>query len=131
MVRSTRDAAVAARAVEAQGRTLTKEQQKEKEEWDEAYNQALPSRSKLQEEVDNYRNGYGGVMTQRVPIMRKFNFIPAYFPAAIDIWALMLIGMALFKLGVLQGERPPGFYVRLALAGMRSGSRSTCSRPTA
>ena len=36
--RSTRDKAMAARAVEAQGRPLTKEQQDAKKEWDEAYN---------------------------------------------------------------------------------------------
>ena len=121
MVRSTRDAAVAARAVEAQGGTLTKEQQEQQKAWDEAYNQALPSREKLQEEVDNYRKGYGGVMSQRVPVMRKVNFVPVYFPPTIDVWALMLIGMALFKLGVLQGERPSAFYVRLALAGYAIG----------
>jgi len=119
--RSTRNAAMAARAVEAQGRALTKEQQDEKKEWDEAYNQALPSREKLQEEVDNYRKGYGGVMTQRVLVMRQLNFAPVYFPGGVDIWALMLIGMALFKLGVLQGERSSGFYTRLAIAGYAFG----------
>ena len=53
--------------------------------------------------------------------MRKFNFVPVYFPGNVDIWALMLIGMALFKLGVLQGERSVGFYVRLALGGYAIG----------
>jgi uncharacterized protein len=119
--RSTRDKAMAARAVEAKGQTLTKEQQDAKKEWDETYNRALPSTQKLQEEIDNYRKGYGGVMTQRGPIMRQFNFLPVYFPGGIDIWALMLIGMALFKLGVLQGDRPAGFYLRLAAAGYGFG----------
>jgi uncharacterized protein len=119
--RSTRNEAMAARAVEAQGKPLTKEQQDAKKEWDAIYNRVLPSTQKLQEEVDNYRKGYGGVMTQRAPIMRKFNFVPVYFPGGVDIWALMLIGMALFKLGVLQGDRPTGFYVRLAAAGYGFG----------
>jgi len=119
--RSTRNEAMAARVVEAQGKPLTKEQQDAKKEWDEVYNRVLPSRQKLQEEIDNYRKGYGGVMTQRAPIMRKFNFVPVYFPGGVDIWALMLIGMALFKLGVLQGERPTGFYLRLAAAGYGFG----------
>ena len=119
--RSTRDAALEARAAEARGQTLTVEQRDAKKEWDEAYNMALPSREKLQEEVDNYRKGYGGVMTQRAPMMRKFNFMPVYFPPGIDIWALMLVGMALFKLGVLQGERPRSFYSRLAVAGYGIG----------
>jgi uncharacterized protein len=119
--RSTRNDAMAARAVEAQGKPLTKEQQDAKKEWDAVYNRVLPSKQKLQEEIDNYRKGYGGVMTQRAPIMRKFNFVPVYFPGGVDIWALMLIGMALFKLGVLQGVRSAGFYVRLAAAGYGFG----------
>jgi uncharacterized protein len=60
-------------------------------------------------------------MTQRAPVMRQLNFLPVYFPPGVDIWALMLIGMALFKLGVLQGDRPTGFYVRLAAAGYGFG----------
>ena len=119
--RSTRNEAMAARAVESQGKPLTKEQQDAKKEWDEIYNRALPSKEKLQEEIDNYRKGYGGVMTQRVPVMRQLNFVPVYFPGGVDIWALMLIGMALFKLGVLQGERSTGFYLRLAAAGYGFG----------
>ena len=119
--RSTRNEAMAARAVEAQGRPLTKEQQDAKKEWDEAYNQALPSKQKLQEEIDNYRKGYGGVMTERARIMRQFNFVPVYFPGGFDIWGLMLIGMALFKLGILQGERSSGFYARMAAIGYAVG----------
>ena len=119
--RSTRNAAIEARAADARGQTLTTQQREAEKEWDEVYNGALPSKAKLQEEVDNYRKGYRGVMTQRAPLMRKFNFIPVYFPPGIDIWALMLIGMALFKLGVLQGERPRSFYVRTAVAGYAIG----------
>ena len=121
MFRASRDAAVAARAVEAQGGALTKEQQAKKKEWDETYNQVLPSREKLQEEVDSYRKGYGGGMAQRARVMRKLNFAPVYFPPNIDVWALMLIGMALFRLGVIQGERSSRFYVGLAVTGYAIG----------
>jgi len=119
--RSVRNAAVAARAVEAQGGTLNEEQREAKEAWDEAYNAALPSREKLQAEVDDYRNGYVSAFGQRAKIMRKFNFIPAYFPFLADMWGMMLLGMALFKLGVLQGYRPPRFYVRMAIIGYTIG----------
>src|SRR5688572_27262980 len=47
--------------------------------------------------------------------MRNFDFLPVYLPGGPDIWALMLIGMGLYKLGVLQAERPSGFYGRMAL----------------
>jgi len=124
-VRSTRNAGMEARAAEAKGRPLMKEQQEAQKAWDEAYNQALPSKEKLQEEVDNYRKGYGGVMTQRAPVMRKLNFTPVYFPPNIDIWALMLIGMALFKLGVLSAARSRTFYLCMGAAGFGAGTLST------
>jgi uncharacterized protein len=126
--KSTRDEAMAARAVEAQGRPMTKEQQDAKKKWDETYNALVPSQEKLQEEVDNYRRGYRGVMEQRVTAMRAFNFVPVYFTGGPDIWALMLIGMGLYKLGVLQGQRSSGFYLRMALVSYGIGIPSTGSR---
>jgi uncharacterized protein len=117
----TRDEAVAARAVEALGRPMTKEQHDAKKKWDEMYNALVPSQEKLQEEVDNYRRGYRGVMEQRVAAMRAFNFVPVYFTGGPDIWALMLIGMGLYKLGVLQGQRSSGFYLRMALVSYGIG----------
>lgn len=74
---STRNAAVAARAEEAAGRTLTKEQQEARKAWD----------------------------------------LPLYG----DVWGMMLIGMGLYKLGVLQGTRSRPFYLRMALIGYGIG----------
>ena len=74
---STRNAAVAARAEEAAGHTLTKEQQEARKAWD----------------------------------------LPLYG----DVWGMMLIGMGLYKLGVLQGTRSRLFYLRMALIGYGIG----------
>ena len=74
---STRNTAVAARAEEAAGRTLTKEQQEARKAWD----------------------------------------LPLYG----DVWGMMLIGMGLYKLGVLQGTRSRLFYLRMALIGYGIG----------
>ncbi len=101
--RSVRNAAVAARAVEAQGGTLTEEQREAKEAWDQAYNGFLPSREKLQAEVDDYRNGYVSAFDQRAKIMRKFNFIPAYSPRP-----RRHVGHDAHRDGALQGWRAPG-----------------------
>ena len=119
--RSTRDAAVAARAAQAQGQTLTQEQRDAIRDWDRIYNGALPPRSEVQKEIDDYRGGYVRTFQQRVKLIRAWNFMPAYFPPFIDMWAMMLIGMGLFRLGVLQGDRPMGFYRRLALIGYGIG----------
>jgi len=119
--RSTRNAAVAARAAQAQGRTLTQEQRDAIRDWDRIYNASLPPRDEVQKEIDDYRGGYVRTFQQRVKVLRAWNFLPAYFPAFIDMWAMMLIGMGLFRLGVLQGARPMGFYTRVALVGYGIG----------
>ena len=119
--RSSRQAALAARAVEARGQALTEEQKEAITTWDETLAEVAPSREDLQAEVDNYRSGYIGAMTERVEILLQWHFIPVYFPLLGDFWALMLIGIALYRLGVLQGDRPVRFYVRMAIAGYAIG----------
>ncbi len=113
----SRDAAMEARAAEARGQTLTSEQADAIAAWDETLAEVAPPRAELQKEVDNYRRGYVGAITERARMVLEWHFIPVYFPVLGDFWGLMLIGIGLYRLGILQGERPLGFYVRLAAAG--------------
>ena len=119
--RSVRDAAVAARAAEAQGRTLTQDEKDARLAWDRIWNRNLPPQSELQKEIDDYRGGYVSTFRQRVKVLRAWNFVPAYLPGFADSWALMLIGMGLLKTGVLQGARSRRFYVRMAVISYAIG----------
>jgi uncharacterized protein len=119
--RSQREAAMAAAATEAAGRPLTDEQKEAKETWTRVKEVNAPTRQQMQEEIDGYRSGYLGALGQRATVTRKWHFVPVYFPLFFDSWALMLIGMALYRRRVLQGERPVGFYVRLAAIGYGVG----------
>ena len=117
--RSDRDAMREARAAEARGETLTDEQMTAISDWDEAREETTPEA--LQEEVDNYRSGYVGALKERAKVNLEWHFVPVYFPMLGDFWGLMLLGMALYRLGILQGERPLGFYVRMAAIGYAVG----------
>jgi uncharacterized protein len=119
--RSLRDASVAARAAERQGATLTEEQREARKAWDETWNAVRPSKETMQKEIDAYRGGYFSSIAQRVPIMRKFNFIPVYMPGLADMWGMMLIGMGLVKLGVLRGQSSLRTYVWMAAIGYGVG----------
>jgi uncharacterized protein len=119
--RSQREKAMAAAAVEAAGRPLTEEQKEAKETWAEVTKVAAPTREEMQKEIDAYRSGYLGALRQRAEVNRKWHFVPVYFPIFIDFWALMLIGMGFYRLGILQGERSTGFYTRMALIGYGIG----------
>ena len=72
-------------------------------------------------ELEAYRGGWWDQMTFRAPasLTVQLALFPAWF-----MWrpgGLMLIGMALLKTGVLGGQRSPGFYLGLWLAGWGLG----------
>ena len=117
--RSDRNVVLEARAAETRGQALTAAQKEAITEWDEARKEFTPAA--LQEEVNNYRSGYLGALKERAKVVAQWHFIPVYFPLLADFWGLMLLGIGLYKIGVLQGERPLGFYVRMAIAGYAIG----------
>jgi uncharacterized protein len=119
--RSNRQAAMDAGAAEARGQVLTAEQKEAITRWDEVLKDVAPPHADLQEEVDNYRKGYVGALAERAEVVLEWHFIPVYFPLLADFWGLMLIGIGLFKLGILQGDWPVRFYVRMAIVGYAVG----------
>jgi uncharacterized protein len=120
-LRSQREAAMAAQAIEAKGGRLSPEQIDAKDEWEVLREQNVPTRDEMQEQIEGYRSGYVGALKQRAEVLGQWHFIPLYFPLFFDFWALMLIGMGLYKLGVLQGERSVSFYVKMAILGYAIG----------
>jgi uncharacterized protein len=50
-----------------------------------------------------------------------FHNQPYYTPMNWDIWSMMILGMGLFKLGILTGEKSAGFYSKLTLIGYGIG----------
>ena len=80
-----------------------------------------PPQEVIDEEIAHYRGGFSDQMLSRVPesvMMQSFVFFWWTFWRA---GGLMLVGMALFKLGVLSAERDPGFYRRMAMIGLPVG----------
>jgi uncharacterized protein len=80
-----------------------------------------PSDADIAAEVGAYRGSYIDALTQRAPFVA---FMQVNATLAFVVWrvgGLMLLGMALMKLGVLSGERSPRFYRKLALVGYGVG----------
>ena len=80
-----------------------------------------PSPDAIAWEVARYRGGFGMQMQHRVPMAVRYQ---TSFLALRTLWqvtGLMLVGMALFRRGILGGEREPAFYRRLAMAGFGAG----------
>ena len=107
--------------LQAQGAALDDEQREKLDEWREIRAVFAPTAEDIEAEVTAYKGTYTEVLAQRAPFVA---FMQLNLTLVFVVWrvgGLMLIGMALMKLGVLSGERSPRFYKRMALVGYGAG----------
>jgi uncharacterized protein len=111
-------------AIEQQQRqgAAVDEQQKEKlDEWREYRAVVAPSEQDIAAEVAAYRGTYVDALAERAPFVA---FMHINVTLVFVIWrvgGLMLLGMALVKLGVLSAARSTAFYQRMAAVGYGAG----------
>lgn len=105
----------------AQGASLDTEQQRRLEEWREMRPFFAPNDADIAAEVGAYRGSYIDTLTQRAPFVAFMQINATLVFVLWRVGGLMLLGMALMKLGVLSGERSTRFYRKLALVGYGAG----------
>ncbi len=103
------------------GDTLTEEQQAAVEEWDEARGFMIPGEEELNADIEAYTGSYGEIVAHRAGDVLEMQIQGTLFFMIWRVGGLMLIGMALMKLGVLTAERENGFYKRMMLVGYGLG----------
>ena len=109
-VEKTKIEVVEATELQKAGETLTTEQEKLLEEWKEMRAFMAPDSETVRKDVEIHQSGYVDITVDRVPgaaMMQVFGF---FFFGLWRVLALMLIGMALMKTGLLSAERTTGFY---------------------
>jgi uncharacterized protein len=116
----------AAIAAERKGQKLTKEQEGEKRSYEEWRRFNRPTAQELAEDAEGWRGNPLRVISTRAGTVGMIHGMPYYSPMNWDIWSMMFIGMALMKLDVLGGKRPPRTYALMAIIGygpkqLRSG----------
>lgn len=75
----------------------------------------------LADELEARRGSYVTAFLWNLPVTNEMLLFVTPMYLFWDALAMMLLGMALFKYGVLQGARETGFYLRLAVVGLVSG----------
>ena len=73
-------------------------------------------------EIAQYRGGWVQQMAHRVPTALETETLSFFTRILWQMTGLMLLGMALFKLGVLTAVRSRGFYLRMATLGFGFGA---------
>jgi uncharacterized protein len=107
--------------VQEQGGELDDEDKRILKNWDRTKDFVSHSDENLQENLTAYRGGYLENLARRVPTAALMQGASFYDYGLWRVGALMLLGMALMKLGVLSGQRTAAFYRRLMLYGYAFG----------
>ena len=102
-------------ADEKAGKKLTAVQEDKKNEWENVLKIYFPPPEDLKHDTDAHLGGYFKLVAFRAKHVYELHSHPVYMPWWFDVLAMMLIGMALLKLGVLTGSYSTKFYVWMAL----------------
>lgn len=78
-------------------------------------------REAIRTEEAAYRGGYAGLFRWRFELNKVWHFYSAPTFSLWRSWGYMLLGMALLRVGVLNGSRSLAFYLALALASYAGG----------
>lgn len=103
------------------GETLTAEQEAILEEWDASAAFMKPPEQQVAEDTAAYLGSYRDAFEHRAPVVRMLQTQATFGFIIWRVGGLMLIGMALMKLGVLSAERSTGFYRRMMVIGYGIG----------
>ena len=104
-----------------QGEELDDEQQQLLEDWEGMRTFMMPTDEDIANEVEIYRGDYVGIVQHRAPIVAMMQLFFVFGYGLFRVGGLMLIGMALMKLGVFTAQRSNAYYTRLMLAGYGLG----------
>jgi uncharacterized protein len=107
--------AVAAEAARAAGDTLTVEQERALEMWEDQGPTWNPTEEDVAELTEIQTGDYLAMIAHHAPETAMMHLFMYPLIIGWNIAGFMLIGMMLFKSGVLTGERSAGFYARMAV----------------
>ena len=100
-----------------QGEELDDEQRQLLDDWADMRAFMMPTDEDIANEVEVYRGDYAGIVEYRAPIVAMMQIFFIFGYGLFRVGGLMLIGMALMKLGVFTAQRSSAFYKRLMLSG--------------
>lgn len=113
--------AAAAENAQAQGMTLSPEQQAALKDWKTKLEEFKPPAEQVEETIRNVRAGYFSAMKQLAGYTYLFESAFHYRYDYFDILSMMLLGMALFKWRVFHAALPTRVYATMMLGGYLVG----------
>ena len=115
------DLAIAAQQKKEQGKALTKKEESAIADWQSIVDEKKPSKEKLNEEIEAYHQDYFSIVVHKGPLNQYMQTTFFYRIAFFETFAMMLLGMALLKNGILKAEKSNRYYFILAVVGYSVG----------
>jgi len=106
---------------QAAGEALSEEDQATIDEWAEERSFLVPGPEEFDKELNAYSGGYVDNLRHRVPFVWSFQVQGLPFFILWRVGGMMLIGMALMKLGILSAQESVRLYRNLMIAGYAVG----------
>jgi len=103
------------------GDIITDEERTTLDEWSDQRTLVAPGPAEMNEDLEVYGGGYVDIVRHRAPFVASVHVEGVLFFALWRVGGLMLLGMALYRLGVLSGNCPDRFYRRMMAAGYGVG----------
>ncbi|HMO60792.1 MAG TPA: DUF418 domain-containing protein [Ferruginibacter sp.] len=103
------------------GDSLTKEENKAIEKWEGFVEERKPGAEKKAEEISAMHKSYWSIVLHKAGENQFMQTVFLYRYNFFDILAMMLMGMAFFKLRIFRAERSKRFYLLMALLGYGIG----------
>lgn len=89
--------------------------------WEDFQKDFLPTEEEVASEISQRRASYVSAFKWNIPKTNEMMFMVLPSFMLWDALAMMLLGMAFYKAGIMQGERSNSYYQRLSLIGFGVG----------
>jgi uncharacterized protein len=121
--------------IQEAGETLTDEQTATLEQWEAMAMFMKPPEEQVAEDMAAYTGDYIEIVDHRIPMVQMMQTQGTVGFVIWRVGGLMLLGMALMKLGFVSGERPAAFYRKVMMIGYGAcrwscSARGICRRMT-
>lgn len=110
-----------AEAKKSKGEVLTKDESGALEAMEEKIKKNKPDAEKIKEEIDAQHQGYWDIVLHKVPENQWMQTTFLYRYDFFDVLAMMLLGMALFKMQILTAGKSMKFYGLMVILGYSIG----------
>lgn len=119
--KNTMEQATVAQQKKEEGKPLTKKEEGAIKDWQAIVDEKKPSKEKLKEEIEAHHQDYFSIFVHKLPVNEYMETIMMYRVAFFDVFAMMLLGMALLKNGIIKAEKSNRYYFTLALVAYPVG----------